>query len=196
MPVTVNKENVSFRQFSSHFLSDFWRESPTWALYSGYHKYDGVLKVPNEPNRALSIAFNKQELAKLARFDLATLSPNERIDYHLIKDLLTRALWDITTFKSWQWDPSTYNVAGGFAQLINEDFAPLDSRLRSVLARLNNVPAYYEAARQNIVNPTLEHTQLALMQNQGALSVLDDNLLDSAKIQDSQQQINYYLKKN
>ena len=180
-PVTADNKYISFNQFSSHFVSDFWHESPTWALYSGYHKYDGVLKVPNEHNRALSIAFNKKKLAKLGGFDLATLSPNERIDYRLIEVLLMRNLWDITTFKSWQWDPSSYNVAGGFAQIMNEDFAPLDSRLRSVLSRLENVPAYYEAARQNIVNPTLEHTQLALMQNQGALSVFSENLLDSVK---------------
>ena len=85
--------------------------------------------------------------------------------------------WEIDSFKSWQWDPSSYNVSGGFAQIINENFAPLDDRLRSVLARLENVPAYYAAAQANISKPTLEHTELAVMQNQGAFSVFSDDLL-------------------
>lgn len=179
--ITAAQEQTSFSQFSSQFVNDFWHESPTWALYSGYHKYDGVLKVPNDETRQLSIKFNEQQLAKLAEFDITMLTANELIDYRLIENLLQRDLWDINTFKSWQWNPSTYNVAGGFAQLINEDFAPLNARLRSVLSRMEKVPAYYEAARNNIVNPTLEHTQLAKMQNQGAFSVFSDDLLDSAK---------------
>ncbi|ACA86572.1 DUF885 domain-containing protein [Shewanella woodyi] len=178
---SVTQQQMSFNQFSQQFVSDFWKESPTWALYSGYHKYDGILKIPNKENRQASILFNEQQLAKLAQFDTDKLSANELIDYRLIENLLKRNLWEITTFKSWQWNPSAYNVAGGFAQLINEDFAPFDARLRSVLARMENVPAFYEAARHNIHNPTLEHTQLAQMQNQGAFSVFSEDLLDSAK---------------
>ncbi|BAJ02024.1 DUF885 domain-containing protein [Shewanella violacea] len=174
-------QQLSFAQFSSQFIDDLWIESPTWALYTGYHKYDGVLKVPNAKNRELSLAFNQKALGKLASFDQSKLSTNESIDYRLIENLLKRDIWEINTFKSWQWDPSSYNVAGGFAQLVNEDFAPLDTRLRSVLARMENVPAYYQAARDNIDSPTLEHTQLAILQNKGAFSVFTDELLAQAK---------------
>lgn len=96
----------------------------------------------------------------------------------MIENLLQRGAWEIEVFKSWQWNPSSYNVSGGFAQIINEDFAPLDDRLRSFLARMENVPAYYLAAQANISNPTLEHTQLAVMQNKGAFSVFSDELLE------------------
>lgn len=180
-PAPVNTQAIqqqSFATFSAQFIDDLWKESPTWALYSGFHKYDGVLKVPSAENRAQSLAFNQSQLEKLTAFDTSKLTPSELIDYRLIENLLQRDIWDITKFKSWQWDPSSYNVAGGFAQLINEDFAPLDTRLRSVLARMENVPAYYRAARENITNPTLEHTQLAHMQNQGAFSVFSDELLE------------------
>ncbi|QFU22904.1 DUF885 domain-containing protein [Shewanella eurypsychrophilus] len=174
-------EQLTFTQFSEQFINELWKESPTWALYSGYHKYDGVLKVPNAETRAQSLAFNQLELTKLTSFDIETLSTSELIDYRLIENLLKRDIWEITKFKSWQWDPSSYNVAGGFAQLVNEDFAPLDERLRSVLSRMENVPAYYQAARDNITSPTLEHTQLAIMQNNGAFSVFSEELLTNAK---------------
>ncbi|SQH76767.1 putative Lipoprotein [Shewanella benthica] len=174
-------QQQNFATFSSQFIDDLWQESPTWALYSGFHQYDGVLKVPNAKNRKLSLAFNQQELSKLASFDLDKLSANELIDYHLIENLLKRNIWEIEEFKSWQWDPAAYNVAGGFAQLVNEDFAPLDTRLRSVLARMENVPAYYQAAQDNIESPTLEHTQLAIIQNKGAFSVFSAELLTQAK---------------
>lgn len=174
-------QQLSFAQFSTQFIDELWKQAPTWALYSGYHKYDGVLKVPNAASRDEAMKFNKQQLSMLQAFDIDSLSANELIDYRLIENLINRDIWEITKFKSWQWNPASYNVAGGFAQLINEDFAPLDDRLRSVLARMENVPAYYSAARENITNPTLEHTQLAQMQNKGAFSVFSDDLLSQVE---------------
>ncbi|MCG9721706.1 DUF885 domain-containing protein [Shewanella sp. Isolate7] len=168
---------LSFSEFSTQFIDALWQQSPTWALYSGYHKYDGVLKVPNAQSRKESLAFVDAQLKLLNGFDMNKLTPSELIDYKLIENLLKQDRWEIETFKSWQWNPANYNVAGGFAQLINEDFAPLDVRLRSFLSRMENVPAYYVAARQNIDKPTLEHTQLAIMQNRGAFSVFSDDLL-------------------
>ncbi len=167
-----------FAAFSEQFIEGLWQQSPTWALYSGYHKYDGILQIPNDTARSAYLAFVTAELNKLQSFDKSQLSPNELIDYRLIENLLQRGAWEIEVFKSWQWNPSSYNVSGGFAQIINKDFAPLDERLRSFLARMENVPAYYLAAQANISNPTLEHTQLAVMQNKGAFSVFSDELLE------------------
>ncbi|WP_110457669.1 DUF885 domain-containing protein [Shewanella algidipiscicola] len=180
-PAMTQATQYQFEQYSQQFIDAFWQESPTWALYSGYHKYDAQLKVPNAANRALSLQFIDQQLEQLQQFEPQSLSANQLIDYRLIENLLLRDKWEIETFKSWQWDPSAYNVAGGFAQIINEDFAPLDERLRSFLGRMENVPAYYVAARANINNPTLEHTQLAVMQNEGAFAVFSDELLDTVK---------------
>ncbi|QYJ84548.1 DUF885 domain-containing protein [Shewanella mesophila] len=179
MTPSTEVKQQSFVQFSQQFIDSLWQESPTWALYSGYHKYDAVLKVPNAVNRAKSLQFIETQLQLLKQFDTQALSAGEVIDYHLIENLLLRDQWDINTFRSWQWDPSAYNVAGGFAQIINEDFAPLDDRLRAFLGRMENVPAYYSAARENISDPTLEHTQLAVMQNKGAFSVFSDKLLET-----------------
>lgn len=180
-PAMTQATQYQFEQFSQQFIDALWQESPTWALYSGYHQYDAQLKVPNAANRALSLQFIEQQLALLQQFEPQSLSASQLIDYRLIENLLLRDKWEIETFKSWQWDPSAYNVAGGFAQIINEDFAPLDERLRSFLGRMENVPAYYDAARANINNPTLEHTQLAVMQNEGAFAVFSDELLGTVK---------------
>ncbi|MGS0693385.1 DUF885 domain-containing protein [Shewanella sp. 0m-4] len=176
--VEITDQNLAFAQFSQNFIDALWIESPTWALYSGFHKYDGVLKVPNAETRAASLAFIQTQQAALAKFDPKLMSPATLTDYRLIENLLAEMKWNIDTFKSWQWNPASYNVSGGFAQIINEDFAPLSERLRSVLVRMENVPAYYAAARENIQNPTIEHTQLAIMQNQGAFSVFSNDLLN------------------
>ncbi|NKF50643.1 DUF885 domain-containing protein [Shewanella sp. WXL01] len=169
-------QQQAFEQLTSQFIDDLWQLSPTWALYNGKHVNDGYLEVPNEQSRSKTLDFIAKQQAKFAAVDTATLTTNQQIDFELISNLLASMKWEITEFKAWQWQPSNYNVAGGFAQIINEDFAPLDERLASVIARLENVPAYYQAAQASIDNPTLEHTQLAIMQNKGAFSVLSDDL--------------------
>lgn len=176
--IELTEQSLNFQQFSQQFIDDLWIESPTWALYSGFHKYDGVLKVPNAQARQASLNFVNKQSALLASFDKNSLPAGLLTDYRLIENLIGEMRWNIETFKSWQWNPASYNVSGGFAQIINENFAPLDERLLSVLSRMENVPAYYEAARENISNPTLEHTQLAIMQNEGAFSVFNNDLLD------------------
>ncbi|QSX35202.1 DUF885 domain-containing protein [Shewanella avicenniae] len=175
--VTTVSADQQFASFSDQFIEAFWLVMPTYALYSGYHKYDATLEVPNAENRAATLAFVDTYQAKLSAFNPNGLSAAHLIDYRLLENLLASIRWDLTTFKGWQWDPSSYNVAGSFAQIINGNYAAEDERLRSALGRLTNVPAYYQAAKANIDHPTLEHTQLGILQNQGAFSVLNDELL-------------------
>ena len=174
-------QSALFEQFSTQFIDALWQQYPTWALYSGNHINDGKLVIPNAKNRQQQLQFADSQLALLAQFDQGQLSPSQKIDAKLIENLLTSGKWQIETFKSWQWQPSQYNVASGFAQIINGSYASLEERLTAVLERLTSVAKYYQAARQNIENPTLEHTQLALMQNQGALSVFSDQLISKAQ---------------
>ncbi|MGB0894087.1 MAG: DUF885 domain-containing protein [Parashewanella sp.] len=176
--------NHVFSEYSEQFITDLWKQFPTWATYSGFHKFDAELVVPDQESRDKTLAFIKRKRTELEKISQDSLTNNQVIDYRLIENLLDSIEWNITRGKSYQWDPSEYNVAGGFAQIINEDFAPLEQRLRSVLQRMKNVPAFYKAARENIINPTLEHTQLAIQQNQGAFSVFSQELLN--KVNSSQ----------
>lgn len=177
----INASNQQADEFSAQFIEALWALSPTHALYRGYHKYDDTLVIPNAASRERSLAFVKKQRALLKKINLDTLSPSNRIDMALIQNNLDSIEWEITTFKSWQWQPSNYNVAGGFAQVINGSYAPIDERLTSVLKRLTLVSQYYQAARENINNPTLEHTKLAIRQNKGALGVLSNELIAKAK---------------
>jgi uncharacterized protein (DUF885 family) len=99
----------------------------------------------------------------------------------LIENQLKSSIWSIQKFKSYQWNPAQYNVSEGFAEIINNNYAPLSQRLAAVKERLKFVPAYYEAAKKNIQNPTAEHTALAIDQNTGGLSVFEVDLVEALK---------------
>jgi hypothetical protein len=58
--------------------------------------------------------------------------------------------------------------------VLNTEYAARPQRLRTLLRRIGGVPAYYEAARDSIKNPTREHVKLAIDQAPGVLAVLTD----------------------
>ncbi|WP_199609475.1 DUF885 domain-containing protein [Flocculibacter collagenilyticus] len=175
----ASEQSVSerFTQFSDQFIEDYWRQFPESSTWAGYGKYDHIITIPNAESMVSNMAFVESKLAQLRAFDLTKLAPKQKIDYYLIENALQSEAWYTKTFKDWQWNPSNYNVAGGFAQILNSRFKTDDEKLSLVLKRLQYVPDYYNAAQQNINNPTLEYTQLAIQQNQGAFSILNDELL-------------------
>jgi uncharacterized protein (DUF885 family) len=84
--------------------------------------------------------------------------------------------WYLTEFREWQWNPSSYNAAGPIGLILNTPYASEEDRLRTVMARMEQLPAYYQAARASISNPTREHTELAMTQNRGTLNLLGSSL--------------------
>ena len=164
------------RAFGEQFFDRYWELSPSAAVASGYYKYADRLIVPDQKARDTALAQIDRWLAELARIDPASLSSGVRADWAMLDNQLRGERWSLTELNSWQWDPSTYNVADPFALLLTLDYAPLDERLRAFLTRLANVPAYYAAAKANVATPTREHTQLAIEQNRGALGVFGADL--------------------
>jgi hypothetical protein len=83
--------------------------------------------------------------------------------------------------KAYEWDPSSYNVIGTFASILNEHYAPLTQRLRSFYQKMQNIPAYYKEAEKQLKNPVAELTQLAIDQHLGGVSVIETDFADSLK---------------
>jgi uncharacterized protein (DUF885 family) len=181
-------EDQRFEKFVNTTLEGFWKLNPEYAFAVGYYKHADQLVVPDAAARKAGMDFDAAVLKQLDGFDPAKLSASNRVDQVLIRNQLAADVWYTETFRGWQWQPSQYNVADSFARQLNTDYAPLDTRLKHMLARLEKVPAYYAAAKANIEKPTLEHTVLAIEQNQGALGVFDDELLkkvDASKLSKS-----------
>ncbi|HEY9256800.1 DUF885 domain-containing protein [Chitinophaga sp.] len=173
--------NNAFLHYETQFIDALWKVNPDWATSVGYHNYDSVLIVPDSAAEQASLAFVKQQLDSLKSFDLNALNDANKIDYQLMQNYLQSVQWAINEQKSREWDPSSFNVSNTFAFILNENYAPLESRLRSFASRLQQVPAYYEAARKQIKDPVPELTSLAIDQNNGGLSVFEKDFTDSLK---------------
>ena len=164
----------AFDALAEAIIEELLALGPEWAIRQGRYENAGEMTIPDAEHRQRTLAFIDSALSRLESFDPDALPAHQRTDFDLLHNELVSMRWYQEDFRNWQWMPSNYNVAGTLGVLLNTEFAPLEKRLDLILSRLKSVPAYYRAARSNIKRPTLEHTELAISQNRGALGVLDD----------------------
>lgn len=176
-PIAVHaaSQKAAFERLKADFIEACWKQNPEAAIGAGYYKYADQLPAPDAAERGRGLAFAAEWLKRLGTFDEKHLDVQDRIDLALLRNQLEASRWYATEFKSHEWNPSEYNVAEAFGLILGTGYAPLDARLRTVATRLKQVPAYYAAAKANIHNPTPEHTQLAILQNKGALGVFGED---------------------
>lgn len=172
---------VAFAEFSQAFIDAMLDHHPEWAIYQGHYDNAGEVSLPTADARDANSRFWREWLDQLQAFDVDSLAPKQQPEYALLENALNARIWYQETFQSWAWNPASYNVAGPMAILLNTDYAPAEERYRAVMQRLAGVPSYYEAAKKNIDRPTPEHIELALVQSEGAFSVINDELLDDVR---------------
>ena len=169
-----NRNDRFMDSLSMQFLTALWRIDPEDGIYVGKFDAAAKLTIPDAASRAKRLAFIDEWLDKFGKLNADKLSPNQRTDLAVLLNKLKYDRWQLTTFREFEWNPAEYNVAQAFDLILNTEYAAKAQRLRTILKRLADVPAYYQAAQGSIVNPTHEHTQLAIQQAPGTLVVLAD----------------------
>jgi uncharacterized protein (DUF885 family) len=172
-------KDAAFDMFKNNFIDKLWEMYPGWATAQGNHKYDTVLVIPTAERRNLELAFSKQYLDSLDTYKDEELNDNNKTDKALLKNSLESAIWSINTFKSYEWNPSEYNIGGTVSEILNNKNESLENKVRNVIRKLSKLGAYYASARSNIKNPTREHTLLALQQLKGTIGFFEGSLSDS-----------------
>ncbi|CAN7156227.1 DUF885 domain-containing protein [Massilia sp. LjRoot122] len=176
-PVANANEKRLDRRFDSmsmQYLTALWRVDPEGGIYVGKFDQAANLTIPDAATRAKKLAFANEWLDKFSKLDTRQLSARQRTDLALLVNKLEKDRWNLSTWREYEWNPSMYNIAQPLDLILNTEYAAKPQRLRTILKRLATVPAYYEAAQASIVNPTREHTQLAIAQAPGTIAVLAD----------------------
>ncbi|WP_223284578.1 DUF885 domain-containing protein [Hymenobacter qilianensis] len=173
--------NESFERYKNQFIDSLWYYNPRLASAKGNHRYDSLLVIPTAARREVEAAAQTRMRKSLTGFKVNDLSANNQTDYHLLLNYLDKSRFYSDTLRSWSWDPSSYNLGASVAEILNGRYYPLDRRLRAISIKIDHAPDYYEAAQTNIERPTREHTELAILQNEGGLQVFGPALQDSIK---------------
>ena len=177
--VDADTADASFERYKARFIDSLWYYNPEWASSQGFHRYDSLLVISTAARRVGEVKALKRRSNELATFKPTDLSASNQTDWQLMHNYLQAGRWQADTLREWEWNPASYNLGGSVAEILNGRHWPLDRRLRAISNKISRSSEYYAAAESSIKQPTREHTQLAIQQNQGGLAVFGKALQDS-----------------
>jgi uncharacterized protein (DUF885 family) len=169
-------DDTRFEAFAQKYVQELLDREPETATRLGEHRNDARLNDYSAQGVERDLAAAKGGLAELARIDFKKLSAEDAVDYRILKNRLESEAYALQTLRDWQWNPLDYNVGRAIYALVAREFAPPEQRLRSVIGRLNGVPAVVAAAKANLKAPPKVHTETAIQQNKGTTNLVKEQL--------------------
>lgn len=173
----VSQADQSFESLVDRYFDGFFQFNPARATCAGIHQYDAELPAYSRRDIQSEIARNRRALDQLAKIPGAALNPDNQFDARLVESLIRGHLLDLTDIRRWAKDPNFYSEIAGRSlfPLIERDFAPLDDRLKSLVARAKRIPEVLANTRANVVNPPGIYTQVAIARVQAQIGFLQNS---------------------
>ena len=169
--------NQTFARLAERFLDEYPALSPVGATSLGDHRFDEKLNEVSDAARQREREFCETWLAELGEIDRSHLSRDNQVDHALLVRKLNKKLWELETLQAWNWNPISYTQLAGSSiyGLMAREFAPVDDRLNSVAARLEQFPRLYEQVRETLdpARVPAVHAETAIKQNRGVLSTIE-----------------------
>ena len=166
--LTEIRWDKEFQHASDEYFDQvYFPFQPTAGTMAGYHQYDARLEDLSAPNLHAQIAaLHKFERRFEEMHDKGTFNLVNRGDCELVLGNIRSTLLTLETIRTWEKDPDSYTTiaANGIFTLMERKFAQPDARLRSVVAREQQIPKLIAAARANLSNPPRIYTEIAIEQ--------------------------------
>jgi hypothetical protein len=161
-----------------YFDQVYFKFNPTTGTEDGLHQYDSQLEDYSHKAVDDDVAAYETFEKRVEAFSPAGLTQAEAADREIVLSNIRGALLELQQVRGWEKNPDTYSsgITQSAYYLMNRKFAPVDDRLRSLIARENAMPGALMDARQNLKNPPHIFTQIALEQLPGDISFFQNDL--------------------
>ena len=175
---SANNDKVFELLAEQYFDKVYFKFSPSQGTAAGFHQYDNLLENYSRASINSQITALKNFQKVFAKIDPQQLSSAARVDHTLVLDDVNAHLLTLEQIRSWEKNPDIYSsgITNSIFLIMARTFAPADQRLKSVIAREKQVPAVFQAARQNLKNPPAIYVDIALEQIAGLISFFQNDV--------------------
>ncbi len=143
-------QDAEFEGVAEEYVKTYLAAHPLQGTALGFHEYDG--KISDYSRLALDAELSRLRRFddRLAKFDPAKLSPRQSIDFRILQTAVNRELFEIQDMSIFERNPMVYARAGDVNVYIKRNFAPLEDRVRSLVAIESQIPNILIAGRTNL----------------------------------------------
>jgi uncharacterized protein (DUF885 family) len=152
--------------------------SPSFATQAGVHEFDTKLEDYSSAVIANQVALLQKFEKRTLAIDTKSLLPMESADRELLLNNIRARLLELQVIRSFAKNPDIYpsGAAGSIFVIMSRKFAPLDDRLRSVVAREKLFQRFFADARANLKNVPRIYTEIALEQLPGTIGFFEKDV--------------------
>ena len=143
-------QDAEFEGVAEEYVKTYLAAHPLQGTALGLHEYDG--KISDYSRLALDAELSRLRRFddRLAKFDPAKLSSRQSIDFRILQAAIKRELFEMQDMSIFERNPMVYARAGDVNVYIKRNFAPLEDRVRSLVAIESQIPNILIAARTNL----------------------------------------------
>jgi uncharacterized protein (DUF885 family) len=152
--------------------------SPSFATQAGVHEFDTKLEDYSSAVIANQVALLQKFEKRTLAIDTKSLLPMESADRELLLNNIRARLLELQVIRSFAKNPDIYpsGAAGSIFVIMSRKFAPLDERLRSVVAREKLFQRFFADARANLKSVPRIYTEIALEQLPGTIGFFEKDV--------------------
>src|SRR5437762_1765864 len=143
-------EDAEYEAVAEEYIKTYLAAHPLQGTALGLHEYDG--KISDYSRLALDAELSRLRRFddRLGKFDLTKLSPRQSIDLRILQAAVKRDLFEMQEMSTFERNPMVYARAADVNVYIKRNFAPLEDRVRSLVAIESQIPNILIAARTNL----------------------------------------------
>ena len=151
----LRAQSPAFARFVDRYLDDFARRHPSIAAGNGIHDHDDRLDDFSAAGIAAEVKALERDATELRAFDPKALTPDERVDQRILLGIIDGWLLEQRTLQNWRRNPMLYAsaLADGVHNLMTMTSDPAPVRMRRIISKLRQLPAFLNDAKTNVVNP-------------------------------------------
>ncbi|WP_295721013.1 DUF885 domain-containing protein [Mucilaginibacter sp.] len=169
--------DAAFQKLADDYLDGYLAWRPANGVALGYHQYDGKVTDISKASIDKELARLKDFDTRLSGADTASFSPKVFYDYRILRSAVKGEIWTFDDLATFTKNPMTYAGIVDVSIYVKRNFAPIEERVKSIIAIEKMAPKLLADARLNL-NDTLArpYVETAIQIAQGSAAFLGGDL--------------------
>src|SRR5438874_11844485 len=171
-------EDGEYEAVAEEYIKGYLAARPLEGTALGLHEYDG--KIFDYSRLALDAELSRLRRFddRLAKFDPGKLSPRQSLDLRILQGAVKKELFKMQEMSIFERNPMVYARAADVNVYVQRNFAPLEDRVRSLIAIESQIPNILIAASTNLIGVLPKpYVELAIQIARGSSDFLKKNLV-------------------
>src|SRR5437588_5493933 len=173
-------EDGEYEAVAEEYIKGYLGAHPLEGTALGLHEYDG--KITDYSRLALDAELSRLRRFddRLSKFNPGKLSSRQAIDLRILQAAVKKDLFEMQDMSVFERNPMVYARAADVNVYIKRNFAPLEDRVRSLVAIESQIPNILIAARTNLQEVLPKpYVELAIQIAKGSADFLRKNLVEA-----------------